>query len=234
MGMKMGNDLCQRTTDILRYIMASLNIKVYNYVNDVICVHRGHNAMHEFYTLYSLFEFLGLPINPKKVCPPSKLLTCMGIDVNVDAGTLSIPLDKCIQILDMCKDIVKRKFILKKLLQCLLGKLIYLHRCVPSARIFVNRLLNTLRSGLSKIKITQDMVKDITWFIQFLDHFNGTVMFPLLCPQVQVYQHLCCFTQCMGHPSCLSHSWKCAMCCWPLGCLQKFGLKMCFISTTRQ
>ena len=93
-------------------------------------LHLHNNATHEFRTLYSLFEFPGLPINSKKVCPPSRSLTCMGIDINVDAGTMSIPLDKCIQILDMCKDIVNRKFISKKLLQSLLGKLIYLHRCV--------------------------------------------------------------------------------------------------------
>ena len=190
MGMKTGSALCQRTTNILRYIMASLDVNVYNYVDD-ICVHRRHIETHEFRTLYSLFEFLGLPINPKKVCPPSRSLTCVGIDVNVDAGTLTIPHDKCLQILDMCRVLVHRKFISKKALQSLLGKLIYLHRCVPPSRIFVNRLLNTLRSGHNRIKVTHDMVKDISWFIEFLHHFNGTVMFPQLRSQVQVYVDAC-------------------------------------------
>ena len=140
-------------------------------------------------TLYSLFEFLGLLINPKKVCPPSRSLTCMWIDINVDTGTVTIPQDKCLQILDMCRILVQKKFISKKSLQSLLGKLIYVHRCVPPARIFVNRLLNTLCSGCNKI--TQDMVKDITWFIQFLQHINGTVMFPQLCPQVHVHVDAC-------------------------------------------
>ena len=191
MGMKVGSALCQRTTDILRHVMAFLDVCVYNYVDDVICVHRRHNATQEFRTLYSLFEFLGLPINPKKVCPPSRSLTCMGIDVNVDTGSLTIPLEKCAQTLHMCKDIRNRKFISKKMLQSLLGKLIYLHRCIPPARIFVNRLLNTLRSGLTRIKVTKEMIKDITWFIQFLNHFNGTVMFPQFRPQVQVHVDAC-------------------------------------------
>ena len=172
------------------FIMASLDVNIYNYVNDVICVHKHHNATHEFRTLYSLFEFLGLPINPK-VCPPSRSLTCMDIEVNVDAGTLTIPQDKCLQILDMCRVLVKKKFISKKSLQSLLGKLIHLHRCVPPVRIFVNRLPNTLQSGHNRIKVTHDMIKDITWFIQFVHHFNGTVMFPQLCPQVQVYVDAC-------------------------------------------
>ena len=170
--------------------MASLGINIYNYV-DIICIHRRHNTTHEFRTLYSLFEFLGLPINPKKVCPPSRSLTCMGIGVNVDDGTLTIPQDKCLQILDMRRVLVQKKFISKKSLSSLLGKLSYLHRCVPPARIFVNRLLNALCSGHNRIKVTHDMVKDITWFIQFLQHFNGTVMFPQLRPQVQVYVDAC-------------------------------------------
>ena len=108
MGMKMGRALCHRTTDILRCTMASLNVNVYSYVDDIICVHQRHNVKHEFRALYSLFEFLGLPINPKKLCPPSRSLTCMGIDVNVDTGTLTIPQDKCLHVLDMCQVLVKR------------------------------------------------------------------------------------------------------------------------------
>ena len=137
MGMKTGSALCQCTTDILRHIMASLDINVCNYVNDIIFNHSHHNAMHEFHTLYSLLEFLGLPINPKKVCPPSRLVTCMDIYVNVDTGSLTIPQEKCLQNLDMCRDLV--------------GKLIYLENSSTStdvfllpARIFVDRLLNSL------------------------------------------------------------------------------------------
>ena len=70
MGMCMGSALCQRTTDVIRYVMASKGIIVRNYIDDVIAIHPHHQAEHEFNTLYSLFEFLGVPITPKKVVPP--------------------------------------------------------------------------------------------------------------------------------------------------------------------
>ena len=69
MGMKTGSALCQRTTDVLRHVMTSRGVRTFNYIDDVICVHRRQNADTEFEILYSLFEFLGIPINPKKVVP---------------------------------------------------------------------------------------------------------------------------------------------------------------------
>ena len=81
--------------------MKSKNVKLYNYIDDVTCLHKCQNASSEFELLYSLFKFLGIPINPKKVVPPTKVLTCMGIVVDVDAGQLSIPQEKCLEILNL-------------------------------------------------------------------------------------------------------------------------------------
>ena len=122
MGLKTGSAMCQRTTDVIRHVMRSKNIDVYNYLDDLICVHKIGNASAEFETLYTLFEFLGLPINPKKVVPPTRALTCMGILIDIDAGTMLIPRDKCTQILDACKWCLSKTFITKKQLQSLLGK----------------------------------------------------------------------------------------------------------------
>ena len=178
MGLKTGSAMCQRTTDVIRHVMRSKNIDVYNYLDDIICVHQIENASEEFDTLYSLFEFLGLPINPKKVVPPTRALTCMGILIDIDAGKMLIPREKCTQILDACKVCLTRKFLTKKQLQSLLGKLIYLHRCVKPAHVFMNRLLNYLRDCTSRILVTDQMKQDINWFVHLLTHFNCQVMFP--------------------------------------------------------
>ena len=102
MGMKSGSALCQRTIDVLRHIMASKNVKVFKYLDDTICVHRRRDTDAEFDVLYSLFEFLGIPINPKKVVPPSTNLICMGIEIEVQACRITIPQEKLLQVLDLC------------------------------------------------------------------------------------------------------------------------------------
>ena len=111
----------------------------------------------------------------------------MGINVNLDTKQLTIPQDKLLEILDLCCLYSSRKMITKKQLQNLLGKLLYLHRCIPPARIFVNRLLNTLRQATRTVKINADMRKDIAWFVKFVSQFNGKVMFHQGRPEVQVY-----------------------------------------------
>ena len=77
----------------------------------------------------------------------------------------------------MCQSIVIRRLISKKQLQSLLGKLLYVHSCVPPAHIFVHRLLNTLINANDRIQVNSEMLKDIRWFQQFLRKFNGKIMF---------------------------------------------------------
>ena len=177
MGMRTGSALCQRTTDVIRYVMASKGVIVRNYIDDVIAIHPRHQADQEFDTLYSLFEFLGVPINPKKVVPPTRVLTCMGICVDVDARQLTIPHEKILEIVDTCRLFLTRSYVTKRQLQSLLGRLLYIHRCVHAARIFVNRLLNNLRKATGRIVLNDEMKQDLSWFVQFLTKANGRVMF---------------------------------------------------------
>ena len=181
MGMKTGSALCQRTTNVIRHIMTS------NYIDDIICVHKRQNATAEFDLLFFLFEFLGVSVNPKKLVSPSRTLTCMGIGVNVDTKQLTIPYQKVLDILDLCKVYITGKAITKRQLQSLLGKLLYVHRCVTPARVFVNRRLNKLRTATGRIRMDEEMVKDLNWFIQFLTQFNGTVMFDTCRAHFQVF-----------------------------------------------
>ena len=119
MGMKTGSALCQRTTDVISHIMASKQIEVYNYIDDIICVHKTTNTQDEFNVLHSLFEILGLPINPNKVVALSSSLNCMGIITDVEKQLVTIPQEKCLQILDACCHYITRKYITKKQRQLL-------------------------------------------------------------------------------------------------------------------
>ena len=67
-----------------------------------------------------------------------------------------------------------KKFLSKKAYQSLLGKLLYIQKCVNPSRIFVNHILALLRTCRGpKIALTQDFYQDLDWFSRFLPHFNG-------------------------------------------------------------
>ena len=58
-------------------------------------------------------------------------------------------------------------------MQSLLGKLIYIHKCIKPARIFINRILHLFRTSTGRtISLSESFYQDIDWFIRFLPSFN--------------------------------------------------------------
>ena len=97
-------------------------------------------------------------MNEEKRTPPTHKLTCLGITIDLHNNTLSIDPVKLEAIYEDCIKVHTKKSISKRALQSLLGKLLYLHKCVKPARIFVNRILTVLRihRGKSKILISEE------------------------------------------------------------------------------
>ena len=62
-----------------------------------------------------------------------------------------------------------------------MGKLLYIQKCVHSARVFINRILALFRknSGKTRIYLDREFHKDITWFLEFLPKFNGITYFKM-------------------------------------------------------
>ena len=60
-------------------------------------------------------------------------------------------------------------------LQTLLGKLFHIAQCCKPARLFVSRMLDTLRQAnyTEPVTLDADFFKDIKWFRSFLPRFNG-------------------------------------------------------------
>ena len=120
--------------------MTSCGCAVHNYIDDIIGVDAKNDAQLTFDTLKALFRYLGIPINPDKLEPPSQQLICMGIMVDVEKGQISIPEDKLLEIKDICNQWASKTFATRRQLQSLLGRLLYIHKCVVPARLFVNRM----------------------------------------------------------------------------------------------
>jgi len=74
-----------------------------------------------------------------------------------------------------------RKTVTKKQLQSVIGKLSYIADCIRSARLFISRLLDLLRTVNKKghhINLNKEAKKDILWFLKFMDNFNGNTTIP--------------------------------------------------------
>ena len=122
---------------------------------------------------------LGIPISEDKLFPPSEEVPCLGILVKITRGTLSIPPDKLTQVNNKCAQWSLKHRATRKQLQSLLGSLLYIHKCVKPARLFVNRILATLKAAPDSgyVALNAEFSKDIAWFNAFLVQFNGRTFF---------------------------------------------------------
>ena len=51
----------------------------------------------------------------------------------------------------------------------------------------MNRLLNKLKQVSAHICMCDDIKQDLLWFIHFMSNFNGKVLFPFSCHQLDVF-----------------------------------------------
>jgi hypothetical protein len=76
-------------------------------------------------------------------------------------------------------------------LQALVGSLIFLHKAVKPARMFINRILSLLKQikgSKQYISIDAGMWQDLKWFICCAEQFNGTEKInKTFYPQEEIY-----------------------------------------------
>ena len=174
-----GTAIFQRIMDFIRFLMAQNGFTVYNYIDDMYaCIH-ADKAQEAFKLLQDIIVNLGLPLNENKVLAPAKSMSIMGILVDVDKRTFSIPREKLDEIYDECARTMLKSQLAKKELQSLLGKLLYISCCVQGCRTFMNRMLQTLRDmkDADYISPSESFFRDLAWFVAFLYTFNGVVYF---------------------------------------------------------
>ena len=66
----------------------------------------------------------------------------------------------------------------KRTLQSLIGVLVFITKAVKPARMFINRLLDALRGDDNdRITVSNEMKKDVFWFLTFAKQFNGVTSY---------------------------------------------------------
>ena len=148
-----GTAAFQMTSDAVIHIMAKEKCHIFAYIDDFILVSEDNDADRHFQKLSALFTGLGLPMKIDKCSPPTRSLTCLGITIDLDNNSLSIDKDKLEEIYAECIKVRSKHTISSRQLQSLLGKLIYLHKCIVPARIFINRILTLFRNNSSSKRI---------------------------------------------------------------------------------
>ena len=180
----------QKVTDAVTWILRGLGQdsgdgKKYgccNYVDDIGGVeHTKIRAEEAYQKLGWLLGDLGLEESHDKAEAPTTRITYLGVQFDSMAMTMSVPPEKLTEIKAEIRQWLRRTTICKKELQSLLGKLFWVAKVVTHSRVFMGRLLTQLRAinGIpdhKKVKLLDESRKDILWWAEYLEKFNGINM----------------------------------------------------------
>ena len=149
-GHSMGAKFFQHLRDAVRFIMRHKGFTMLDYIDVSSVVHASSVS------LLDLMSQLGLMVSQKKLVAPVTQVTCL---IDMVKGTVSIPPEKLEQINVTVCQWLSKTFVSKRQLQSILGLLLYIHKCVKPARVFINRMLELLRSthATQRITLTTDL-----------------------------------------------------------------------------
>ena len=179
-GIRWGAMYMQRTTSTVTRLAGHESIPCIAYIDDVASAQSPGDAIRGKRRFQSLLRELGLQENVSKGSEPSTRMTWLGVDFDSEAMTMSVPTIKINECLRMARSWATKEYCTKSQLRKFLGKLFHICQCCPTLRLFVNRLLETLRSSPEhgRHPIGPAFKADIHWISQYLPLYNGIQMIP--------------------------------------------------------
>ena len=105
----------------------------------------------------------------------------LGLLYDTVAMIISVPEDKLEEIKSLIRTWLSKPDATVLELQSLIGKLSYVCSCIRPGRLFMQRLLNVLRSHYStsgSFQIPDELFDDLKWWSAFLNVYNGVSLIP--------------------------------------------------------
>ena len=157
-GTRHSSQIFQCLSDAIHYVMRKKGFCLIDYIDDYVRVGIPSIAFHSFKHLTSLMNDLGLIISENKLVAPNTKIICLGVLIDTETGSISIPMDKLAQIQETVTKWLNKRTCTKCQLQSVLGLLLYVHKCVRPARVFLNRILELLRASQASKIIMQAII----------------------------------------------------------------------------
>ena len=205
------------------FVRHSGNVAIRHYLDDFFAIGpRGSDACHRAYhSFLDVSRQLGVPLAPSKCLPPATRLELLGVILDTDAMTVSLPPAKLAAILDLLRALRSRDKCTKRELLSVGGKLAHAATCVPPGRAFTRRILDAAysvdRLG-HRVRITRHLRRDLDWWGAYLPLWNGD--FPLIPPPAERVYLVDVFTDSSERGGAAHHQNNWFMLHWPAPMIQ--------------
>ena len=126
---------------------------------------------------------LGVPLALDKLEGPTTKLTFLGIEIDTEAGVLSLPEEKLLRLKSLLAQWSTRRSCRRQQLESLIGTLHHACRVVKPGRAFMRQMINLLRPPSATrphhhIRLNREFRADIRWWETFAVNRNGVSLFP--------------------------------------------------------
>lgn len=209
-GCKSSSSACQRIANAVTFIMGKKDHFVLGYLDDYAGTHlKQEEALKSYNDFTQVMDELGLKLASHKCLPPSQEIEWLGFRVNTVQMTISIPDLKLEEVVKECSKWLAKKRANRKMIQSILGKLIYISACVNQGRKFVSRILQTLPAMGSRnwTWIDNEFRRDIEWFQKYAAVSNGVHLYSIARPSI-VIECDSSTTGAGGNSGSYCYSWK--------------------------
>ena len=169
-GSRMSSWFVQNIAEFIMRALKQKGITSLIYLDDILLISDdAATAQHDYEAAQALLLSLGLPLAVRKLSPPSRDLIWLGIRFDLQNNMLAIPDKKLEEIRDVILQTKEKSMISVRHLQKLVGVINHIGKAVPPARLFMSRLLETLRASDKKsVQVDENILADIRWFKTYL------------------------------------------------------------------
>ncbi|XP_053376993.1 uncharacterized protein LOC128547809 [Mercenaria mercenaria] len=182
MGASSSVQLFESFSSSLQWILQNkLNVHMVSHIiDDFISVNRLKSTCQASLTTFlNLCSDINIPIKHEKTCYPSQKAIVHGIEIDTCTLTAYLPGDKVSTLRRLLESAKRKKKIMLKDLQSLLGTLNFACKVIKPGRCFLRRLYD-LTKGTTKpthyIKLTKETRADLALWSNFLDKYNGCTL----------------------------------------------------------
>ena len=175
MGLRSAAMACQLSTSAVSWISRQQGRSLFNYLDDFIGVSSPSKTTRDFQAVGDLLTSLGPQESSEKSCSPSHVMICLGVQLDTNNFTLSVSPERLFELETLLQRWLTRRTATKSALQFLVGKLVFVSKCVRQRRVFIARILALLgksRHNHHHANLTAEFRKDSVWWRRFLREYN--------------------------------------------------------------
>ena len=170
--------------DLVCWILTNkIKIMVIHYSDDFLMFSEPfiYQALRELGQFRDTFQRLNIPIAEDKIAGPAPQVPYLGIDIDTENFTISIPHDKITETMSKMYIWCTRRTCTQVQLQSLVGKFTFFAKVIRAGRIFTRSLIDliyTVHRPNHHITITKQARGDIQWWCELMHSWNQASIIP--------------------------------------------------------